>query len=52
MVNVGIVGLGFMGKMHYRCYNALQGSEVVAVCDAVEKNLNEVKGESGNICGA
>ena len=34
MVRVGILGLGFMGKMHFRCYKALEGVSVVAICDA------------------
>lgn len=34
MIRVGIVGLGFMGRMHYRCWQALPGAEVTAVCEA------------------
>ena len=33
MIRIGIVGLGFMGKMHYRCYNAMENVEITAVCD-------------------
>ena len=33
MIRVGIVGLGFMGKMHFRCYQSLEDVEVVAICD-------------------
>ena len=32
-VRVGLVGLGFMGKVHYENYSAIDGAEVVAVCD-------------------
>ena len=38
MIRVGIVGLGFMGKMHFRCYKALDGVTVAAICDIDEKN--------------
>lgn len=33
MTRIGIVGLGFMGMVHYLCYRKLRGAEVVAVCD-------------------
>jgi predicted dehydrogenase len=33
MKRVGIVGLGFMGMVHYLSYQKLQGVQVVAVCD-------------------
>ena len=32
MVRIGIVGLGFMGMIHYLPARQLQGGEVVAVC--------------------
>lgn len=34
MIRVGIVGLGFMGRMHYRCWSTLPGATVTAVCEA------------------
>ncbi|VGO12387.1 Glucose--fructose oxidoreductase [Pontiella desulfatans] len=34
MINVGIIGLGFMGGVHLRNWQALDGVRVVAVCDA------------------
>ena len=34
MIKVGIIGLGFMGGVHLRNWQALDGAEVVAVCDA------------------
>ncbi len=35
MLKIGIIGMGFMGRMHYRCYQSL-GTDVVkvaAICD-------------------
>jgi predicted dehydrogenase len=52
MVRVGIVGFGFMGKMHLRCYRALDNVNVVAVCDVDQARLKDTKGAAGNIEGA
>jgi len=52
MLKVGIVGLGFMGKMHYRCYNAMDNVTITAVCDADAEQLKNTSGVSGNISGA
>ena len=51
MMRVGIVGLGFMGNMHFKCYKATKQAEVVAVCDADEDRLKGT-GAAGNIPGA
>lgn len=32
MVRIGIVGIGFMGRIHYLAAQQLQGAQVVAVC--------------------
>ena len=49
MLRVGIAGFGFMGRTHYNCWKALQGAEVVAVCD-VNPNIEEdTKRAVGNI---
>ena len=37
MVRIGIIGLGFMGRVHYDTYSKVDGAEVVAVCDADPK---------------
>jgi len=34
MVRIGIIGLGFMGRMHYGAYQDVPGAQVIAVCDA------------------
>jgi len=40
MLRIGIAGLGFMGRMHYKCYKAIKGAEVAAICD-VNPNIEE-----------
>lgn len=52
MVSVGIVGLGFMGRMHFRCYKALDNVNIVAICDADEGKFAGPGGAAGNIAGA
>lgn len=52
MTRVGIVGFGFMGKMHLRCYSAVDDVTVAAICDADEKRLTDTGGTAGNIEGA
>ena len=37
MARIGIIGLGFMGRVHYDTYSRVNGAEVVAVCDADPK---------------
>lgn len=52
MTRVGIIGLGFMGKMHFRCYRALAGVKVVAICDTDKAKFRDTGGTAGNIQGA
>lgn len=52
MTRVGIIGLGFMGKMHFRCYQALEGVEVAAICDIDQGKFEDTGGTAGNIEGA
>lgn len=52
MLRVGIVGFGFMGRMHYRCWKALAGATVAAVCDADPRAFEENAKNRGNIAGA
>ncbi len=52
MIRVGIVGLGFMGKMHFRCYQALEDVQVVAICDIDRAKFEDSAGTAGNIEGA
>lgn len=48
MVNVGVVGLGFMGLTHIRAYRQIPQARIVAICDAVrlpaDGNLSSVAG--------
>ena len=41
MVNVAIIGAGFMGKTHLTAYKAMNNATVTAVCD-----LNETQGRA------
>lgn len=52
MLRVGIVGFGFMGRMHYRCWNALPEADVVAICEADPRALDDTNKTRGNIEGA
>ena len=49
MLKVGIVGFGFMGQTHYKCWKKLEGADIVAICD-VNPNIEEdTKRAVGNI---
>lgn len=52
MLKVAILGFGFMGRMHYRCWRSLAGTTVAAVCDADPHALDESARNRGNIAGA
>ena len=52
MLRVGIVGFGFMGRMHFRQWKAIEGAEVVAVCDANPNIKEDANRAVGNIEGA
>ncbi len=48
MLRVGIIGFGFMGRMHFNCYKKCDDIQIVALCDAeVERIKNPNAG--GNI---
>jgi len=50
VVNVAVVGLGFMGVTHLRAYLEIPGARIVAVCDPVRLPVNGVlAGVAGNI---
>jgi len=51
MINVGLVGLGFMGVTHIKAYRQIAGVRLGAVCDAVflplDGDLSKVAGNIG-----
>jgi len=51
MIQVGIVGLGFMGMIHYLTYRRIPGVRVAAICEVNEKRLTgdwtDIKGNFG-----
>lgn len=51
MINVGIVGIGFMGWIHWLSYQKVRGVQVAAVCEANNKRLTgdwrDIKGNFG-----
>ncbi len=51
MVRVGLVGLGFMGQQHFAIYDALEGAQVVAVCDRIPERVAERAASVGGNLG-
>lgn len=52
MLRIGVVGFGFMGRMHLRQWKAIKGAQVVAICDANPNIKEDTKRAVGNIKGA
>jgi predicted dehydrogenase len=53
LVNVAVVGLGFMGVTHLKAYQRTPGARIAAVCDSVRLPVNGVlAGVTGNITGS
>jgi predicted dehydrogenase len=44
--------MGFMGKMHFRCWQAVEDARLVAVCDIDPARFASPQGAVGNIAGA
>lgn len=52
MINVGIVGIGFMGLTHYTAYAKVRGAKVLAICTRDPKKLaGDWRGIQGNLGG-
>lgn len=52
MLRVGIIGLGFIGQVHYHSYMAIKDQvRFAAVCDIDPSRLQDAGGISGNIGG-
>lgn len=51
-VNVGVVGIGFMGVTHIKSYRKIAGARIAAICDAVrlpvDGNLSGIVGNIGS----
>lgn len=52
MLNVGIAGFGFMGRMHYKCWSQRSDTKITAICDANPDLIKDTKKAVGNIEGA
>lgn len=49
MVRIGIVGVGFMGMIHYLAYQKVRGAKVAAICTRDKKKLaGDWRGIQGN----
>ncbi len=47
MLNVGVIGVGHLGKHHARIYSALEGVRLVGVADIVAERSGEIAGQFG-----
>lgn len=52
MLRIGIVGFGFMGRMHYSNWSTLDSAEVTAICDTDPDIIENSRKACGNIEGA
>ena len=53
ITNIGIIGLGFMGRMHYDTYAKIPEAKVMAVCDSdARRAAGDLSGGWGNLAGA
>jgi predicted dehydrogenase len=53
MIRIGIIGLGFMGRMHIGAYQKIEGARIVAIADQDPKRARgDFSGGWGNIAGS
>jgi len=53
MINVGIVGLGFMAATHIRAYRQVEGARVAALCNPSGRHLDgDFSNVTGNVGGS
>ncbi len=52
MLRVGIIGFGFMGRMHYKCWKNQSEAQIVAICDTNPNLVEDTQKVVGNIAGA
>ncbi|MBF0197452.1 MAG: Gfo/Idh/MocA family oxidoreductase [Planctomycetes bacterium] len=50
-MKAAIIGLGFMGRMHYRALQSLSGVDVIALCDKNIQTISQSEQKGGNIDG-
>jgi predicted dehydrogenase len=49
MINVGLIGIGFMGMIHYLAYQKVRGARVAAICSREPRKLaGDWRGIKGN----
>ena len=48
-MKVGIAGFGFMGRMHYACWQAIKDAQVIAICDDNPNIAKDTQQAVGNI---
>ena len=51
MIRVGVVGMGFIGQVHAKGYQATDDAMLAAVCDTDEAKLKLKNEASGDIAG-
>ena len=51
MIRAGVVGMGFIGQVHAKCYQATEGATLAAVCDTDEAKLKPKNEAAGDIAG-
>jgi len=51
MIRAGVVGMGFIGQVHAKGYQATEGATLAAVCDTDETKLKPASKAAGDIAG-
>ncbi len=51
MIRAGVVGMGFIGQVHAKGYQASEGATLAAVCDSDETKLKPASKAAGDIAG-
>ncbi len=49
MIRVGVVGMGFIGQVHAKCYQATADVQLAVICDIDEAKLKSAGQTQGNI---
>ncbi|MCL5408640.1 MAG: Gfo/Idh/MocA family oxidoreductase, partial [Candidatus Omnitrophica bacterium] len=49
MINIGLIGFGFIGRIHYSCYSNLSKVKIFSICDEDIERLKNRKDIQGNI---